>query len=103
MTPEDEDAAGEGERLMTVATRVADARVELSVSDTGPGIPPEEVEKVFEPLYSTKAFGVGLGLPLVRQILEQHDGGIEVGRTGEGGARFVLWLPFEVQSRRAVS
>ncbi len=101
MTPEDGDAAGDGERLLTVATRVADARVELSVSDTGPGIPPEEVEKVFEPLYSTKAFGVGLGLPLVRQIMEQHDGGIEIDRRMARGTRMVLWLPLEVEVRRA--
>jgi len=101
MTPEEGRAAGNGERLLTVATRVADARVELSVSDTGPGISPEEVDKVFEPLYSTKAFGVGLGLPLVRQIIEQHDGGIEVDRTAARGTRMVLWLPLEVEARRA--
>jgi signal transduction histidine kinase len=103
MTPEDGDAAGDGERLLTVATRVAASRVELSVSDTGPGIPPEDVDKVFEPLYSTKAFGVGLGLPLVRQIIEQHGGGIELESGAGSGARFVIRLPLPVPVRRAVS
>jgi signal transduction histidine kinase len=103
MTPEDGDAAGDGERLLTVATRVAASRVELSVSDTGPGIPPEDVDKVFEPLYSTKAFGVGLGLPLVRQIIEQHGGGIELDSGAGPGARFVIWLPLPMPVRRAVS
>ena len=93
MTPEDGDAAGNGERLLTVATRVADSRVELSVSDTGPGIPPEDVDKVFEPLYSTKAFGVGLGLPLVRQIIEQHGGNIVVENAESKGSCFTVQLP----------
>jgi PAS domain S-box-containing protein len=95
VTPPDEKASGDAERLITVATRPAGAAVELSVSDTGPGIPPEDAEKVFEPLYSTKAFGVGLGLPLVRQITEQHGGRIEVDRSVKRGTRMVLWLPLE--------
>ena len=50
-------------------------------------------ERIFEPLFSTRGFGVGLGLPLVRRIMEQHHGGVEV-RAGESeGACFVLWLP----------
>jgi signal transduction histidine kinase len=79
--------------LLTVETSVADDRVKIQVRDTGPGIPAGLLEKVFEPLYSTKTFGVGLGLSIVKQILEQHAGGVEVeSREGEG-ALVTLWLP----------
>jgi PAS domain S-box-containing protein len=101
MLAEDNAAPGDAERRVTVATSLSGGRVELSVSDTGPGIPPAELEKVFEPLYSTKAFGVGLGLPLVRQIVEQHGGRIEADRTVGHGTRMVLWLPTEGEPRNA--
>ena len=83
----------EGRGMMTVSTRVTGGRVELSVADTGPGIPAEVLPRIFEPLFSTKSFGVGLGLAIVKNVLEQHGGGVEVASTPGSGARFVLWLP----------
>ena len=65
----------------------------MSISDTGPGIPSEDRDKVFEPLYSTKSFGVGLGLPLVKKIIDQHDGSIEIDSPGSAGAQFKLRFP----------
>lgn len=53
-------------------------RCENSVSDSGPGIAPETLANIFEPLYSTKSFGVGLGLSTVKQNMEQHGGGVDV-------------------------
>jgi signal transduction histidine kinase len=91
-----EGSAGEAcgpKGLLTVASRLTGERVEVCVRDTGMGIAPEEVEKVFQPLYSTKGFGVGLGLPIVKQIMEQHYGGIEIESTPGGGTSVVLWLP----------
>ncbi|MCH8999575.1 MAG: ATP-binding protein, partial [Proteobacteria bacterium] len=80
------------ERLLTVRTRERDGRIEVLIEDRGPGIPPDVYERIFEPLYSTKGFGVGLGLPVVKQIMEQHGGGIEI-ETEEGrGTRVCLWL-----------
>ena len=71
-----------------------DKRIEIRVSDNGHGIPENVLSDVFEPLYSTKSFGVGLGMPTVKQIMEQHDGGIEI-VTAEGqGTSVTLWLPF---------
>ena len=69
--------------------------------DNGPGIPPEVLEKIFEPLYSTKSFGVGLGLPTVRQIMEQHGGGIEIASEVGRGTDVSLWLPLTHQDERA--
>ncbi len=106
--------AGEGdvvqeneEHLLTVATRRTDGRAEISIADTGPGISSDQADKIFEPLYSSKAFGVGLGLPIVKQIVEQHGGGIELDGGAGSGARFVIRLPLPVpvpvSARRADS
>ena len=64
------EPAGGQAPLLTVGSRVNGGRLEITVRDTGHGMAPEVAAKAFEPLYSTKAFGVGLGLPMVRQITE---------------------------------
>ena len=71
----------------------AGPHVRLSIIDTGPGIPPDVLPRIFEPLFTTKSFGVGLGLPTVRQIVEQHGGTIDVASAGEGGTTVTVWLP----------
>jgi signal transduction histidine kinase len=81
-----------GERRITVATELAGDRIALSIADSGPGIVPDVLPRIFEPLFTTKSFGVGLGLPLVRQIIEQHGGTIEVETPAAGGTRFVIRL-----------
>jgi signal transduction histidine kinase len=87
------EAGGKRTCRITVETRVRRNRYEIIVSDSGDGIPQETLPKIFEPLFSTKNFGVGLGLPTVKQIMEQHSGGVEAGNGRRQGARFVLWLP----------
>jgi signal transduction histidine kinase len=66
--------------------------VEVMVEDTGPGIAPEDQERVFELFYTTKPSGSGLGLPICRRIVEDHGGSINVA-DGPGGGRFLIWLP----------
>ncbi|MCP4936068.1 MAG: two-component sensor histidine kinase, partial [bacterium] len=61
--------------------------------DTGPGIPDDLREKIFEPLLSTKSFGVGLGLAIVKDIMAEHGGGIEIESEPGKGTEVVLWLP----------
>ena len=90
------------DNIITVRSEVVDERVEVSISDTGPGIPADVLPKVFEPLFSTKSFGVGLGLPTVKQIVEQHGGGIEISSEEGRGTRVVLWLPTEASGQRQV-
>ncbi len=78
---------------VVVKTEAAGPHVRLSVTDNGPGISTENQAKIFEPLFTTKASGVGLGLPTVRTIVEQHGGTIDVESTVDAGTTFVVWLP----------
>ena len=72
-----------------------DGSVNIEVRDTGPGIPAEDAEKVFQPYFSTKETGTGLGLAIVRRIIDEHQGTIDLnGEEGEG-ACFVITLPAE--------
>jgi signal transduction histidine kinase len=77
--------------------------VEISIADNGPGIPTDQADRIFEPLFSTKAFGFGLGLSIVKQVVEQHRGGIEVDSEAGRGTRIVVWLPLPVPLQRAAS
>ena len=90
---EEAQAGSDKQHQMVVSSSVTDDKLEVRFSDNGPGIPPDILEKIFEPLYSTKSFGVGLGLPTVRQIMRQHGGDIEMQSTPGNGTTVVLWLP----------
>lgn len=67
--------------------------VELSVTDTGGGIPPEVRERIFDPFFSTKPSGSGLGLSTVYRIVKAHGGHIEVHSVARQGACFIVYLP----------
>ncbi|MCC5823428.1 MAG: hypothetical protein LAT64_05975 [Phycisphaerales bacterium] len=69
------------------------ASVRLHVIDTGPGMSPETVEKIFRPYYTTRAGGTGLGLPTARRIAEAHGGRLEVHTTPGVGSDFYVVLP----------
>jgi signal transduction histidine kinase len=68
-------------------------RVRVVISDTGPGIPPESLDRIFEPYFTTKEGGTGLGLAMARRIIEEHQGSINAGNERGGGACFVIDLP----------
>jgi two-component system, NtrC family, sensor kinase len=85
-------AKARAQRIILRSERVG-SHVRLSVLDTGPGIQPDVLPRIFEPLFTTKNFGVGLGLPTVRQIVEQHGGTIEVESTLDVGTTVTIWLP----------
>ncbi len=70
-----------------------DATVRLSVEDSGPGIPREHIGKIFDPFFSTKAKGTGLGLALVQQIVLEHGARIDVDSDAGSGTRFVITFP----------
>ena len=78
---------------MAVKISPDDEVVVVEVSDTGVGIPPENLEKVFEPYFSTKETGTGLGLAIVQKIVDLHDGTIRAESTEGEGTKFTVRLP----------
>ncbi|MFZ3341899.1 MAG: ATP-binding protein [Terriglobales bacterium] len=69
--------------------------MQVILADTGPGIPDELREEIFNPFVTTKKTGVGLGLSIVSKIVDGHQGSIRVENAAEGGARFTLFFPLE--------
>ena len=80
-------------RSVTVCTRESDEEVEISVHDSGPGLPPEVQRHLFESFYSTKEQGLGMGLVIVRSIVERHHGRVSASNGERGGAVFRVGLP----------
>src|SRR5262249_14401317 len=85
------EAMAQGGRLV-LSGRAADGGVDVAVTDTGVGIPPENLARILEPLYSTKARGLGLGLALARAILEKNKGSLRVASTPGQGSTFTVRL-----------
>jgi two-component system sensor kinase FixL len=77
-------------RVRTVAS---DGVVEVLVSDTGPGIPHDQLATIFEPFVTTKEGGLGVGLSIARSIVEAHGGRIQAENNEDGGATFRFNLP----------
>jgi PAS domain S-box-containing protein len=83
-------------QIVTRVVRDGDQEwVELSVADNGPGLPANFGERWFEPYTSSKARGTGLGLAVVKKIVEEHGGSVRASNATQGGAMFVLRLPLE--------
>lgn len=83
------------EPRIDVTARLAGDRIEIEVRDNGPGITEENMKRILEPLFTTKSFGVGLGLPAVQKILEQHGGDLRIESVPGEGATFTAWFPLE--------
>ncbi|BAU49012.1 histidine kinase [Sulfurifustis variabilis] len=92
-------SADGGRRELVVRTAVGDGgEVEVSVSDTGPGLPPRLAAKLFEPFFTTKPDGVGLGLAVSRTIIETHGGRLWVTPNLDRGVTFRFTIPLEAQT-----
>ncbi|MBV8555956.1 MAG: hypothetical protein JO116_10350 [Planctomycetaceae bacterium] len=85
------DAMPSGGRLV-IEARQADGAVEVAIRDSGTGIPPESLSRIMEPLYSTKARGLGLGLAIARSILEKNQGSLRVTSQVGHGSTFTVRL-----------
>ena len=69
--------------------------VVIDIADTGPGVPPEKADKIFNPFFTTKPQGSGLGLAVVRKIVDAHEGRIDLTTVVGRGTRFRVTLPVE--------
>lgn len=87
------DVAADERRIRLAVAPAQDGMVEISVSDSGPGIPPDLMERIFENFFTTKSEGMGLGLALSRSIAEAHGGKLFARNAPGGGACFHLILP----------
>ncbi|HQU80105.1 MAG TPA: PAS domain-containing sensor histidine kinase [Azonexus sp.] len=89
-----EDALeGRAAAHIRIVTELTGTRARLLIADNGPGFPVELLPRIFEPYVTTKARGTGLGLPIVKKIVEEHQGSIEISNAPEGGARIDIHLP----------
>jgi nitrogen fixation/metabolism regulation signal transduction histidine kinase len=89
-----QDALGEKpDPRITVETHVQHDQVALTICDNGHGFPDHLMARLFEPYATTKPKGTGLGLPIVKKIVEEHQGSIRVENKPEGGARISVSLP----------
>ena len=83
----------EGAKLLEIASAVQDGRIVLRVSDSGPGVPPSLREKVFDPFFTTRKEGSGIGLSFSHRIVADHGGSVRVDTSRWGGAEFRIELP----------
>ena len=82
---------------LTVRAQVDGGAVVLELGDTGPGIPDDVRQRIFEPFFTTRATGTGLGLAVVKRIVDDHHGQIEVRPGSGGGTVFALRLPLALR------
>jgi signal transduction histidine kinase len=83
-------------RILRIRTDLhGNEAIVIWVEDSGPGIEPEKMKSIFDPFFSTKTKGMGLGLAICKSIVERHHGELSVSSEIDGGARFQLILPIE--------
>ena len=87
--------ADQDEKIVMVRSRYENARdiIIAEVADNGHGIPPIDLQKLFQPYFSTKGRGTGIGLAIVRRIVTEHNGAIKVVANQPKGAKFIIEFP----------
>jgi two-component system NtrC family sensor kinase len=93
--------AMEGNGKLTISTTFDKKQIKIKIADTGPGIPPEVMGKLFSPFFTTKEKGTGLGLAISYGIIERHQGKIDVETDLGKGSTFVITLPVSVSEETA--
>jgi signal transduction histidine kinase len=93
---QEDDPIDEGPRELLISTAKAEAGdVRVAVRDSGPGLAPAALERLFEAFYSTKPSGLGLGLSICRSIVEAHGGRLWASANAPRGATFQFTLPID--------
>ena len=87
------DEVDKPDKKLIVRTRLVDESCEIIVQDNGPGMSPDVIKRIYEPMFSTKNFGVGLGVPIIKNIIEGHSGGVEYMTEVGVGTTVTMWLP----------
>jgi two-component system sensor kinase FixL len=91
---------GAGERTLVIRTAREDAAaVRVEVQDSGVGVDEEDVDRMFQPLYTTKAEGLGMGLTIARTIVDAHGGRLGAANNAHGGATFHFTLPVSTEHK----
>jgi PAS domain S-box-containing protein len=85
----------QGRQRLEIRTQRFDNRCAIVVRDSGPGIPADIMERIYEPMFSTKTFGVGLGVPIICNIIADHGGTVDYQSTAGEGTTVSLWLPLQ--------
>jgi PAS domain S-box-containing protein len=87
--------SGQEQPKLVISTHEKNGHCSIRIVDNGPGIPDEVLARIREPLFTTKSFGTGLGIPAIEQIAVQHGGRLDIEtRVGEGSS-FTIWFPIE--------
>ena len=84
---------------VAISSALRNDSVLVRVCDTGPGIPASDVESIYDPFFTTKQTGTGLGLPTAYQIIEQHGGELKLEKSDSSGTCFVFTLPISGTAR----
>jgi PAS domain S-box-containing protein len=85
----------QGRQRLEIRTQRFANRCAIVVRDSGPGIPADIMERIYEPMFSTKTFGVGLGVPIICNIIADHGGTVDYQSTAGEGTTVSLWLPLQ--------
>ncbi len=93
----------DGRRVVIRAERVEDGQVCVSVRDSGHGFPPGIIDQLFDPFFSTKTDGTGMGLAIARTIIDSHDGTLSGKNCDDGGAIFTICLPEVAEAKSAAA
>jgi len=82
-------------KLLKIVSNVSEGNIEIVISDTGKGIPKDKIKYIFDPFFTSKIYGPGLGLTFTQRIIQEHNGTISVESEPEKGATFTIRLPLK--------
>jgi C4-dicarboxylate-specific signal transduction histidine kinase len=90
------EAQGKGAREICIGTHLTEGgALAFTLRDTGPGIPPDDLDRIFEGFFTTKDAGMGIGLAICQSIIAEHGGSITASNHPDGGAQFRFEIPVE--------
>ena len=87
---------------LIIGLAAGDRWLTITISDTGPGVPPDIQRRMFEPFFTTKTRGTGLGLAVARRVVEEHGGTIDVASESAKGTTFTIRLPLSAREARSI-